>query len=1003
MAAMQASTFGVQLRRHREAAGLSQEELAERAGLAGKAIGALERGERRRPHPRTVQLLAKALELDDAARRDLIAAVPRSATPALASASDFVGREPELQALAARFARAAAGRGACVMLVGEAGIGKTRLAREFAEMVRSRGALVLIGRCFEGDWQPPYGPWLEALNDYVRMREPSELRRELGAGAPSIAQLIPEVRNKLPETPAPPALSPDDQRFRLYDAVTRFLLAVSAQRPVVLLLDDLHWADPDSLRVVCHVARFISQARVLLLGAYRDPELGLSEDHPLIAALASLRREVDYERIPVRGFTRDELSRFLAQTAGSAVSSTALEFIERETSGNPFYACEVLCRLAEQDPELARNPARSDAMDMARVGVPEGVLNMVGRRVARLSPNTRTLLSEASGFTGGFSFAALEHLIGLGENELLDCIDDALEAGLIRASGEIQPRYEFSHAIVRHALYDGLNLDRRARLHRRIALALERTYAGRELEIAQELAAQYHASAAVPGANKGLRYALAAADQARTAFAHERAATFLRMAYDLADGAPARDRADILGRLAVAEAEAVRLEDAGASAQRALAAMEEAEDDASVQASFLVTVARALKDGGAATDVWEPLVDQGLAKLGDQRDLPWARLTLLRDNYVPVRSGPIATGRWAGQDPQAVTIARTSGDEADYARTFEPLEWHAREETRRLQQLVRGWSEPMAIMRGLDVVARDLTYRHAAFQEARTVGEELLAASERFCSTSGVAEAHHSLAVSTYALGDISASQEHFRHAREFVARLGPGHRLHFATGAVAIALAYLLDGDWAQLAEGAARYATAEDAERRPLGIVGAAFAAVCAARLGRKADARTWLGHITPAAVRVPATALAHNLTVAAAAAAVWEIEASDHAPTYRRLLLDIDSAGVGDPPAFGPLDLERARMATLIGAVAEAKECFNRARSTVERLGHEPLTAIIDHDEARALLSWGSTDRHRIRILLDRAAARFGQLGMRGWAARAAALRTQIEAASTHARRN
>jgi transcriptional regulator with XRE-family HTH domain len=1003
MAVTEPTTFGVRLRRHREAAGLSQEELAERAGLAGKAIGALERGERRRPHPRTVQLLAKALELDDASRRELIAAVPRAATAAVHSASAFVGRESELQALAARFASAAAGRGACVMLAGEAGIGKTRLAREFGAIARSRGALVLVGRCFEGDWQPPYGPWLEAMNDYARIREPDELRRELGPGAASIAQLVPEVRSKLPETAVPPALGPDDERFRLYDSITQFLLTAANQRPVLLILDDLQWADADSLRVLCHIARFTSQSRVMVLGVYRDPEIGLTEAHPLMAALATLRREGDYQRIFLHGFTRAELSRFLGQTAGSAVPSGMLDFIARETSGNPFYACEVFCRLAEQDPGLASSAAPPDALRKAHLAVPEGIQEMVGRRVAHLTPNTRTLLSEASGFTGSFSFVALEHLSGLTENDLLDCIDDALEAGLIRATDEGPPRYEFAHAIVRHALYDGLNLDRRARLHRRIASALEHAYAGHELENAPELAAQFHASTTLPGAAAGLRYALAAADQARSAFAHDRAATFLRMAIDLATDAPARDRAQILCRLAVAEAESVRLEDAGASARRALAAMEQAGDDGSAQASFLVTVARSLKDGGAEPRMWEALVDRGLELLGGRRDPHWARLTLLRDNYAPVRSGPIATGQWAGQDPEAVAIARASGDEADHARTFEPLEWRSRQETRQLQQLVRTWSDPIAIMRGLDVVARDLTYRHAAFDEARTVGEELLAASERFGSTLGVAEARHSLAVSTYALGDLAASHQHLGHALEVVERLGPSHRLHFATAGVAVALAYLLEGDWPELAEVTARYATSADAERRPLGILGAVFSAICTARLEKRSEALALIRHITPAAERVPATMLAQNLTIAGAAAAIWELDASEHAPTYRRLLVDIAAHGVGDPPAFGPLDLGRARMAALLGDAEDAEVCFARARATAERLGHEPLRAIVDHDEARALIRCASTDRRRIQMLIDRAEERFGPLGMRGWSGRVAALRRQADAGPSRTRRS
>jgi transcriptional regulator with XRE-family HTH domain len=177
MAGEQQSTFGAQLRRYREAAGLSQEELAERARLTAAAIGALERGERRRPYPHTVQLLARALELDEARRAALIAAVPGrgtnrprklltmpgEATAPATGSTTFVGRTEELVSLQTALANAAAGRGGVVMLAGEAGIGKTRLAREFAHAAQAEGTIVLWGGCFEGDWQPPYGPWVEAI------------------------------------------------------------------------------------------------------------------------------------------------------------------------------------------------------------------------------------------------------------------------------------------------------------------------------------------------------------------------------------------------------------------------------------------------------------------------------------------------------------------------------------------------------------------------------------------------------------------------------------------------------------------------------------------------------------------------------------------------------------------------------------------------------------------------------------------------------------------------
>lgn len=984
MATTQPSTFGLQLRRYREAAGLSQEDLAERAGLAANAIGALERGERRRPYPRTVQMLADALALDETSRREFIAAVPRSTTTAVVSSTTFVGRESELATLRARLARAAAGGGAFVVLAGEAGIGKTRLAREFVEEAQQQGARVLAGRCFDGDWQPPYGPWVEAIGDDVRTRPLEDLRHEMGSAAPYLAQLVPRIRDRITDVGVPSALNPDDERLRMYEAVTRFLLAIAADRPVVVFLDDLHWADPDSLRLLRHASRSIGGARVLILGAYRDPELGLTEDHPLIAALAGIRRECEYDRLALHGLTHDEVSAYLAHTAGRRLPEDLILLIERETSGNPFYAGEVLRHLSEE----ARAPSDALATDpgVGRITIPEGVRHVVGLRVARLSPKTALVLKDAAALGDAFTVPLLQRLMGLSDGELLDCIDEALEAGLIRVAEPQMPSYEFAHAIVRHTVYDALNHDRRARLHRRVAIALEQTYAERALHHASEIAAHYHASRQVAGGEGGIRFALAAAAHARATFAHDRAASFLRMAYDLTAEDALADRAAIRCRIALAEADALRLDDASRSADAALDALRGAGVEPRRQAEFLVAIARALKDGGATPAVWARLVHRGLQLVQGDHDLLWARLMLLRDYFEPIRSGPIATGRWTGQDSEAVDIARASGDEADYARTLEPLEWRSREETAAVQRLARTWTQPLAILRALEVVARDLVYKHGAFPEARLAGEELLAASQRFGSTSSEAEARCQLAVSALGLGDLAQAQDALARARAVVARLGPSHRLRFTTSGIAIGIAYFLDQGWEELADAAARYATAADAVRKPLGMIGTAYAALCAARLGRRSDALTWIRHLTPAIERAPVTMLVLNYIVACVAATLWELDATEYAAAYRRLLLDLRLAGIGDPAAWGPLELGIARMSALVDDMTEANDYFVMAQEKATALEVAPLRAIAEYDHAVMLMRGDAAARSRAAEQLTSATLTFRELDMRGWLARA-----------------
>ena len=999
------SAFGRQLRQYREAAALSQEELAEKAGLTAKAIGALERGERRRPYPHTVQLLARALGLDDARRDALIGAVQgrgtsRSNTPSphiltmATGAPPLIGRREECARLLARVLEAQSGRGGVVMLAGEAGIGKTRLAREVAEVAQVQGAAVFWGSCFEGDWQPPYGPWVEALRAYVGAREPDRLRRDLGIGAGPLGRLLPELYGLLPELPLPSPLSPDEERYRLYEAVVHLLLAASEERLVLVVIDDLHWADADSLRLLRHVARSVQQARLLVIGAYRDSEFGVSDQHPLLETLSSLQRETGYDRVPLHGFTPDELAELLAQKAGRPLPESLVRAIQAETGGNPFYAGEVFRHLAEEADILGRDRGCSSEYTIPELGVPEGVRQVVAHRVARLSYQTGELLRLASGISGNFGFDVLAALSGLAEDVLLDCLDEALHAGLIRTSADLPPRYEFAHAIVRHSLYEALNPDRRARLHRRIAQALVQVYTGSEADGAAELAAQFHASASLPAAGEGLRYALLAAEQARSALAHDRAADFLRIARDLARESPAEKRADILRRLAIAEAEAVRLEEARGTTDEALAAMDAAGADARTGAAFLALIARLLKDGGADGAVWEPLVERGLALVGSTRDLLWARLALLRDRFEPLRSGPIGSMRWLGTDPDAITIARADGDEEDYARTLDSLDYRTPTETGAVLRLARTWSTPAAIMHALEVAGRDLLYRHGAMREGCAVYEELLAASERFGSIPGRAEALAQISTGQLMMGEFGLAQETLRRANQAVARLGIGHRMQGGFFAISrpIGIAYFLDGDWAPLAAEMREFATSPAAVRKTVGSVAAAFAALAANRVGDLAQAATLLEHVTSIVERAGPTTYAQSAAVAAASITVWELRAVQFAARHRQLVLDLQAAGTGDT-IFGPLGLLRARMSTLLGDFEDAQECFRQARRSLDANGYSHLRAILDYDEACALVSAGSPDRARVNGLLDSAARGFEVYGMAGWFVRAMAQRQTL----------
>lgn len=931
---------------------------------------------------------------DDSAIRCSGCNRPMSFDPAgmpMPEAPILVGRELELSVLLAGLDGTIAGRGELAMLVGEAGIGKTWIAREAARRAAARGAVVLWGSCLEGDWQPAYGPWVEAIGEYARDAAPQHLRDALGTGAPPLVRLVPRLRAVLRDTPEAAPLRADEERVRIYDAVIRFLLGLARESPVLIVLDDLHWADRDSLGLLRYLSRFVPRSRIMIIVAYREPALEGAGLNDLEGLLPVLRHDIDFRRVTVRGLNLQEVGEYLSRAAGQALPGALVQAIYKDTDGNPFYVREVYRHLIEEGKILFRGERWSTDFSIGELGIPEGVRQVVHRRLSRLSRESGALLRLAAGFAGGFEFSTLQALTQLPEETLLDCIDQTLRAGLLTIVRSTPPAYDFAHAIVRHTIYDGLNPDRRARLHRRIVVSLERVYADQELRHAAEIAAQYHASIGLSGAAKGIPYALSAAEQARAGYGHEQAVTFLRMARDLSWESDAGTKADILCKLAIAEAEDLLLNNSQQTAEEALVALTEAGSGPSAQAAFLAQIGQALKDGGASPALWEPLVERGLSLCGEERDLAWARLTLLRGRLEPIPSGTIHAARWLGQDKLAVSIARASGDEDDYARTLESLEWRTSEETATVLALVRTWQHPSATMRALGVLGRDLLRWCNDFREATALYQELLAISERCGSIAGQGEALLQIAIIQAVVGQLSLAQETARRAQDMIVRLGPQHELRFQERGLASTLAYFVGGDWHAMATGASRFAAALGGAQNPRAHLAAASAALAHSQAGNTAEAHQLLAELTPVVAKIEPTIYVHQVVVLFAATAVWDIGAAEFAGTYRRLAHAIIEAGFGSN--LLPHLLTVARMAALLGDMVEAHQYFDRGRAVLDAGGLRPSRAIADYEEALALSRAGSADRARILALLDVSLAAFQSLGMGSWAGRAIRLKEKL----------
>ena len=432
----------------------------------------------------------------------------------------FVGRQREMGELKAALEDALSGRGRLVTVVGEPGIGKTRTAQELATYAGLRGCQVLWGRCHESRGAPPYWPWVQAIRSYVRERDPERLRSEMGTGAADIAEIVSDVRERIPDLkPSPAVDDPEQARFRLFDSITAFLKTASRGQPLVVILDNLHWADKPSLLLLEFLAQELADSRLLVIGTYRDVDL--SRQHPLVETLGELTREHLFQRVLLRGLSQDDVGRFIEITSGITPPRGLVRAVHTQTEGNPLFVTEVV-RLLVQEGELSQERARE--RDSWEVRIPEGVREVIGRRLNRLSARCNETLTIASVIGRVFQLNQLRPLVDdTTEDRLLEVIEEALSARVIVEVPRSVGRYEFTHALIRQTLEDELTTTRRVRLNARIARALEEVYGDDAQTHAVELAYHFAEAEAELGAEKLVRYSVLAGEQALESLAFDEA------------------------------------------------------------------------------------------------------------------------------------------------------------------------------------------------------------------------------------------------------------------------------------------------------------------------------------------------------------------------------------------------------------------------------------------------------------------------------------------------
>ncbi len=537
----------------------------------------------------------------------------------------FVGRRQEMDQLKSALESALSGQGSLAMLVGEPGIGKTRLAEEFCVYARLRGAKVLTGRCFEGEVTLPYRPFIEAFQQYMRGRPDGELRGELGDGAPEVAKLVSEVRQRFPDIPEAQPLEAEAERLRLYESVTAFIRNAAEANPIVLMLDDIHWADKPSLLLMRYLARSVSNQRVLILGAYRDVEL--DRKHPLSEVLATLRQETPYQRVLLRGLPQEDVLGLLesleSSEEGAAGRQALAAALYQETEGNPFFIREVVNHLIEEG-KLVHEDGHwtSHVSTVEELGIPEGVREVVGKRLSRVSDACNRMMTLASTMTGGFTWEELKAIADVDENELVELVEEALATQLIEErKGDRAGTYDFTHALIRQTLYGELSTPRRVMLHRQIGNALEAFYgAGAEAHLS-ELAHHFYQAAPGGDVDKAIDFAKRAGDKAVEQLAYEEAATHFDLALqalELKDTADDRQRYELLMALGQAYFRSDVPEKAMQAIERAVNLAEDL-GEPQLQGKAAVAYHLAVQRGPQAfTQVETPVLERALEAYGSE-------------------------------------------------------------------------------------------------------------------------------------------------------------------------------------------------------------------------------------------------------------------------------------------------------------------------------------------------------------------------------------------------
>jgi DNA-binding CsgD family transcriptional regulator len=910
----------------------------------------------------------------------------------------FVGREAELAALTADLDAALAGSGGVVLVAGEPGIGKTRLAEELAAQATARGGLVLWGRCWEGVGAPAFWPWIQIVRAYVQTSDPTTLRHDMGAGAADLAELIPAVRDCLPGLPAPPPTEPEAARFRLFDSLTGFFRAAAARRPLLLVLDDLHWADAPSLAMLHFLSRELEGAGPLVVGIYRHTEV--DRGHLLLGTLADLARGQHHRRLLLGGLEQREVASFVALVAGVAPPAGLAAAVHRQTDGNPFFVSEVVRLLASQ----GRLDHTGTDRPVLAAGLPEGVKAVVAQRLGHLSDHCRGLLEVAAVLGREFEPRVLQPASGLDPGRLLGLLEEAEAARVVGAVPGALSRWRFAHALVREVLYEGLSAARRVRLHGRVGESLEAVYAADPEPHLTELA--HHFVAAAPSGEqmvaRAVQVATLAGRRAMDLLAWEEAAGLFERALaalELAERPDQQQRCQLLLALGEARMAASEVPAARAAYQQAAQLARRLRD-----AELLARAGLGLGlefTSGIVDPVEVGLLEEALAALGGEDSALRARV--LARLARALLFGPQAERRLALSE-EAVGLARRLGDPATLAAVL--YDHH-----------LAIWGSEQA-----EVAGERLAVATEVIGLAEQLGDRAMALRGRGLRRTDLLE-----------LGDLAGFDADLAAAEQTAKEL---RQLHYHWQLpLARATRALLVGRFAEAEERAAqglaigRRAGDQAVEIYYLGIVGtlrfmqgrfgetvevfqdlaarypamAVFRTCVAAALaegGRTDQAQAEVERLATEDLAALLRGAAWSLSLALLAYACHYLRDTQHAARVRELLEPYADRTVviGRFGGFflGPAAYFLGLLDLTVGRPEQAIGRFEHAAALAGRMQASPMIAMSREGQARALLALDRPgDRQQAAALLAEAATTAQQLGIHGLADRAKMLLGELAA--------